>query len=575
MFLKNQDLLKSKKYILLGFVSLLILFLALCISSLFFPLRESLTYDEWYHYESAKALSRGEAALRGDPEVRLRNILPMSLFNLLFIRGIQNFIPLPQSLLLDEIFLGKMGTIILATILAIHVFIWSRELYGIAAAFLALTLYVLDPTILAHSRLFTQDIPGACFVFIATYYFWKLLRFGGRKNVILSVISFSIAQISRYTSVHLVPIFIILSVLYYAPSFFNTLKNKDFGVIRRGIKQVISYIIVLLITVIVVLNIGYSFERSFTKFGDYKFASQTFTSLQENSIIKQIPIPIPYAYLAGLDFGKYKRETGFDSGIPYLLGRLSFEADSVKGFQIKPAPEYFLVAFFYKVPIATQILIVLALVSLFVNRKNLDFWRNEAFLLIPSGFYFIFMSFNTAQLGIRYILMIFPFLFVFASRVVTSWNARKIRYRIFITSLVIYLLISNLSYFPHYLSYFNELTLDRKMSYRILGDSNLDWGQSKNYLARYLDRHPNAMFLRYDGDGKLQVTVRNQPVDPRQLEIGKKIDRLVVESNQLTGITTDENRFYWLRSNREPIDHVAYSYLVFSIDEKDIKELIK
>ncbi|GBL11131.1 hypothetical protein MSj_02631 [Microcystis aeruginosa Sj] len=99
------------------------------------------------------------------------------------------------------------------------------------------------------------------------------------------------------------------------------------------------------------------------------------------------------------------------------------------------------------------------MISLFLWRKQLNFWQNEAFLIIPTVLYFILMSSNTAQIGIRYILMIFPFLFVFASRIVTGWQAYKRPYRILIIVLTLYLLISNLSYFPHYISYFNELGL--------------------------------------------------------------------------------------------------------------------
>jgi hypothetical protein len=501
--------------------------------------------------------------------------MPISALNLLSAQAIKTFLPVSQSLQLDDIFLGKAATIVAATILAIYVFIWSRKLYGIPAAFLALILYMLDPNIIAHSRLFTQDMFGACSVFIATYYFWSLLRFGGWQNLILSALTFSIAQICRFTSVHLVPIFIILSVFFYSPSILKALKEKNIPLIQQGIRRSLSYIILLAISTTLVLNIGFSFERSFTKFGDYKFISHSFTHLQENPLLKQLPIPIPYAYLPGLDFGKYKQETGFDSGIPYFLGKLSFEYDNVEGFQIKAAKEYFLLAFLYKVPITTQILIVLSVVSLLVERKNLDFGKNEAFLVIPSLFYLVFMSFSTAQLGIRYILMIFPFLFVFSSRVVRGWNARRARYRLFVICLVIYLLVSNLSYFPHYISYFNELVTDRKMSYKILADSNLDWGQNYNYLKQYLQSHPNALFIRYDGDGKLNLTVGDKNVEPEQVSIGNPINLLVVEANQLVGVTTDSNRFFWLKSSREPIDHLAYSYLIFKIDAQDAPDIFK
>ncbi|GBL11132.1 hypothetical protein MSj_02632 [Microcystis aeruginosa Sj] len=56
--------------------------------------------------------------------------------------------------------------------------------------------------------------------------------------------------------------------------------------------------------------------------GDYQFLSHSFKQLQTYPVLTSLPIPIPAAYLQALDFGKYKQETGFGSGMPYLLGQL-------------------------------------------------------------------------------------------------------------------------------------------------------------------------------------------------------------------------------------------------------------
>lgn len=548
---------------------ILVIFLVLCVSSLFFPLPESLNYDEGYHYKSGVEILRGTAAQRGDQDIYHRNILPASALHPLAYQTIQNLFPISKSLKLEHNFLGRFATIIVSVILAIYVFIWSKQLYGVLAGFFALILYILDPNIIGHSRIITQDLFGAASIFIAVYYFWSFLRFGGRKNLGLSILTFGIAQICRLTAVYLVPIYIILGIGFYHRAIIQSIRQKNFLVIQQGIKRSIIYILALILSTILIINISYSFERSGTQLQNYQFLSQSFQQLQTYPIFKSLPIPIPAAYLQALDFGKYKQETGFGSGMPYLLGQLGFIVDPVQGFQIKGFPQYFLIAFLYKVPLATQIFIWLGFISLFLWRKQLKFWQNEAFLIIPSLFYFILMSSNTAQIGIRYILMIFPFLFVFASRIIISWQAYKPPYCILIISLTIYLLTSNLSYFPHYISYFNELVIDRKMSYQILADSNLDWGQNKNYLQDYLQKHPNALFIRYDRQNKLNLVIENQKVAPPEVSLGNPINLLVIEANQLIGITTDANHFYWLRSSRQPIDHLAYSYLIFRIFPED------
>jgi ATP synthase F1 gamma subunit len=75
-----------------------------------------------------------------------------------------------------------------------------------------------------------------------------------------------------------------------------------------------------------------------------------------------------------------------------------------------------------------------------------------------------------------------------------NWPASSRRFKITIILLLLYLLASVLSYFPHYLSYFNELVLDRKNAYRILADSNIDWGQNRWYLREFQAQHPDYIF---------------------------------------------------------------------------------
>jgi hypothetical protein len=122
------------------------------------------------------------------------------------------------------------------------------------------------------------------------------------------------------------------------------------------------------------------------------------------AFLRELPVPVPYAYLRGLDVGKAKQDTGIGSGLPYLMGRVGLENAKLKGFK-----EYYIIAFLYKVPIATQLLLFIAIISLIRYRQYINFWQNEAFLSIPALFFFIALSLTTAQLGIRYILMIAHF----------------------------------------------------------------------------------------------------------------------------------------------------------------------
>src|SRR4029079_10275645 len=113
-----------------------------------------------------------------------------------------------------------------------------------------------------------------------------------------------------------------------------------------------------------------------------------------------------------------------------------------------------------------------------------------------------------------------------------------------------WLVVSVLSWHPFYLSYFNELLSDRRQAWRILADSNLDWGQSERYVKRWLAAHPRAIL---------------EPPRPRT-------GIIVIRANFLVGVLGDD-RFAWLR-RLDPVDQVATSYLVFDVGPQDVPPVL-
>ena len=181
-----------------------------------------------------------------------------------------------------------------------------------------------------------------------------------------------------------------------------------------------------------IINIGFLFNQPFKPFKDYRFQSQTFKSLQsEAGIFGNIPVPVPYPFLQGLDRISYRESTGFGFGKIYLLGQLK-EGEGFKG--------YYLVASLLKVPIATQLVLLGSLVLYFIQRqRRKSFFINEKFLLIPVLFFTIYFNFfYNAQIGIRFYLIIFPLLYVFSGGLFQNWNkfSDLVKVRLFDISLI-------------------------------------------------------------------------------------------------------------------------------------------
>ena len=78
---------------------------------------------------------------------------------------------------------------------------------------------------------------------------------------------------------------------------------------------------------------------------------------------------------------------------------------------------YFLIAWLYKVPLATQLVIVCALAGFFWQIRRARPRLEELFLLVPVVFLALYFNlvFRT-QIGIRFTLVLFPLLYVFCGR---------------------------------------------------------------------------------------------------------------------------------------------------------------
>jgi hypothetical protein len=100
------------------------------------------------------------------------------------------------------------------------------------------------------------------------------------------------------------------------------------------------------------------------------------------------------------------------------------------------------------------------------------------------------MSFLTdINLGLRYVLPIFPFWFVLVSRAAALFEPRRLG----LAAVIIVPLVWNITrcgwIHPDHLAHFNEMVGGPKNGYRHLIDSNLDWGQDLLKLQAWLKKN--------------------------------------------------------------------------------------
>ena len=181
------------------------------------------------------------------------------------------------------------------------------------------------------------------------------------------------------------------------------------------------------------------------------------------------------------------------------------------------------------------------------------------FSLFP-GLYFFIAIFSKVDLGERHILLIYPFALLFVASV---WHYAREKRAILalLTVLVLVNVVDTLRYAPGYLSYFTPF-VNPATSWKLLSDSNLDWGQGLLALRDYQAQHPETLHVAYFGtmDPKL-YGIRYTPLEPGQRVTGT----VVVSATHLSGqLLDDPNGYHWLLQypTKTILDHSLHVFEV-------------
>ena len=236
---------------------------------------------------------------------------------------------------------------------------------------------------------------------------------------------------------------------------------------------------------------GYGFEGSFERLGDFRFVSETLAGPPESRTaatgnrfagtwLASVPVPVPRNYLLGIDVQKHDFELHYYS---YLRGEWRKE-----GWWY-----YYLYGLAVKVPLGVWVVVLLAAVLGLSWRGYAAAWRDELTLLAPAA---VVLALVSAETGfnhhLRYVLPIFPFAFVWMSKAARALERKNRAVAVLTAAAVAWTVVSSLWVFPHCLSYFNELAGGPENGSAHLVDSNIDWGQDLLYLRDWLREHPEA-----------------------------------------------------------------------------------
>lgn len=350
----------------------------------------------------------------------------------------------PHRLLL----LGRLPVMWLTLLLAALVFRWGRQLAGRGAGLLALVWVVFDPNVLAHGRFITGDLPLTLFFVLTMYGFWLSVRKrrGVGQGLVVSGIGLGLAGAAKFNAALLV---LILSLL-----------GLWWAVKWRSLRPFLHLVVVGLIGWFVIWGVyRFTLWQGFLPGG--AFWDDLFWELQY--------------------FGKPHGA--------YLAGQVSTE-----GWWY-----YFPVTFLLKTPLPTLLLFIVA-VALFLRNRRPGWQDDFVILLLPPLLYFGVSLTSSLNIGYRYLLPILPFLYLATAVYLVRYFAQAgyiVWLRRFVGGCFVLLVLISVWIWPDYLPYFNVLA--GGSGWRILSDSNVDWGQDLPALAAWQSQTGRPLHLSYFG----------------------------------------------------------------------------
>jgi hypothetical protein len=369
--------------------------------------------------------------------------------------------------------------VILGVVLLLLLWATARRLFSETAANFVLALAVLSPDLIAHFSLANTDGIGCLFIFACVV---QWLRYWHNPSwvqaAILGFLS-GLVLLAKYNSPPLLALLLLL-VLGLAPS---AVKLNPAGLQWKRATAV------LLIACMVVWA-GFLFHVSKVTFADQMvtihFSGYTKLLQYEMPTLKTpITIFLPACeWFTGLGWRIAEDMGGHRS---FFLGHYA-----KTGLKL-----YFPVAILLKWPLLILLLGVAG--ACVVLRRKVPGSRDLLAISLIPAVYFLFAITAPVNIGVRHVLPVYPFLLLYAGAF-AEW-ARGWRWaRVLLALLLVAQAADIARYAPDYLSYFTVLVKPAN-TWRMLSDSNTDWGQGFVALRRFQEEHPvEAIHLAYAGE---------------------------------------------------------------------------
>jgi hypothetical protein len=454
---------------------------------------------------------------------------------------------------------------------------------GVCSAILVAAYMLLCPNLLANVSSIVPDVGALSLGVVASVACQRYVSQPCFDKALIGGLCFGFALLTKLTWV--------LGFIVFPLTAGLCVLTLVRSVPNRSIRLRLADLCVFTSASLVTLNSGYLFESSFMPVGTYEFCSELLGGKGSNSSVhgnrfgqtwvRHLPVPFPRSYVLGVDFLRLEVERKYWS---FLQGEWRFGS----------WPHYYVMTTLYKTPEPTLLgaLIGLGVLIAGIRKKMVEpkVVSMFLFLIIPAAVCFASVSlqggFNHHH---RYVLMIYPPMFALAAYIASPVGVELLKLRLpflgpqkrsiavpLAITLAVLSAASSLRVHPFYTSYFNTISGGPENGWRLLGFSNIDWGQDILEVDKWLKAHPERRPLVMDIDYfGMNGDLFDVPTTlPPQLPKGASIDevRRSVTETQWWIISVKKlynhpghNGVEYLQQIA-PVERIAYAYHVYRID---------
>ena len=389
------------------------------------------------------------------------------------------------------------------------VFFWSRRLWGDAGALVSAGFAALCPTMLAHSGLATSDMCMTFFLLLSVGAYWWHLHDGRKRIALLSVVSFGLAAVAKFTSPLLLPLALIMALVRVLQPEPLQLGGRTFTTLagRAGALAVSLVAHGLVVVAFIWLFFGFRYSAFNPALPAGEFNLPWFVVLSFGGF---------KAWFIGFCRTWHLLPEAYLYGLAFVLKHTEARAAFLDGnYSIYGWVDFFPKTFLYKTPLsllaglaASATLLGLRLRTETRARFRAHVYRVTPLLVLFVVYWFISLT-SHLNIGHRHILPTYPVLYIFCG--VLGWAALRayehargsgLALAAGVVGLLAWHATVAAQIYPDYLAYFSPVVGGPAEGYRHLVDSSLDWGQDLPALKKWLgaNRRPGeTVYVSYFG----------------------------------------------------------------------------